>query len=69
DQVHTEKRRHRTFATPTTPSAARRVPDPPSRGTRRDDGPSRGTRRDDAPSRDAPAEGSKSATQLSLALG
>jgi DNA repair photolyase len=59
DQVHTEKRRHRTFATPTTPSTARRVPDPPSRGTRRDD----------APSRDAPAEGSESATQLSLTLG
>jgi DNA repair photolyase len=69
DQVHTEKRRHRTFATPTTPSTARRVPDPPSRGTRRDDAPSRGTRRDDAPSRDAPAEGSESATQLSLTLG
>jgi len=34
DQVQSEKRRHRTFAAPTTPTTARRVPDPPPRDSR-----------------------------------
>jgi hypothetical protein len=33
DRVRAEKRRHRAFASPTTPATARRLPDPPPRGS------------------------------------
>jgi DNA repair photolyase len=73
NQVQTEKRRHPTFTTPTTPRTARRVPDPPSRAARREGAPSRDAPRDasgrEPPGREPPAEGSESATQLSLILG
>ena len=83
NQVHTEKRRHRTFAAPTTPTTARRVPDPPSRSTPRAAAPSRDSPRDsspqdssrqesprqESPPRDSRAVASEPATQLSLTLG
>jgi DNA repair photolyase len=54
NRVRAEKRRHPAFASPTTPSTARRLPEPPPRGS---------------PPRDPPAEASEPATQLSLTLG
>src|SRR5829696_587314 len=54
NRVRAEKRRHPAFASPTTPSTARRLPDPPPHH------PSAGG---------SPAEGSGPATQLSLTLG
>jgi hypothetical protein len=78
NQVQTEKQRHPTFTTPTTPRTARRVPGPPSRAARREGAPSRDAPRDasgressgrEPPGRESPAEGSESATQLSLILG
>jgi DNA repair photolyase len=73
NQVQSEKRRHRTFTAPTTPTTARRVPDPPSRGRRREAAPSRDSPRDssrqESPPRDSRAEASERATQLSLTLG
>jgi DNA repair photolyase len=73
-QVQTEKRRHRTFAAPTTPTGGRRAPDPPRRDRPprstppRDSPPQDSTPQDSTP-RDPPAGASEPATQLSLSLG
>ena len=74
NQVQTEKRRYRAFATPTTPSGGRRIPTPPARARSPQGSPSRSSSpRGSSPrgpaSRDSPAEVSEAATQLSLGLG
>jgi DNA repair photolyase len=63
-RVRAEKRRHPAFASPTTPSTARRLPEPPPRGSPPRDSPPR-----DPSAQDSPSEGSGPATQLSLTLG
>ena len=59
ERVRDEKRRHRTFASPTTPATARRVPDRPARGSTAPD----------PPGIDPAASEPDPAVQLSLGLG
>jgi DNA repair photolyase len=69
ERVRSEKRRHRTFASPTTPATARRLPDRRPRGSTAPEPRQNPSAPPNPRPRDSPTPDSEPSVQLSLGLG